>query len=83
MIYSGEQDTAKVAKVILCDPSKMAQLSHFPAIGLRPFASAAGAPPRGSAAADGDGLQVGRSGHRAPTGLLGVAAEDAARDDFR
>ena len=29
MIYSDEQDTAKVAKVILCDPSNMALLSHF------------------------------------------------------
>jgi hypothetical protein len=31
MIYIDEQDTARVAKVILCDPSKMAWLSRFPA----------------------------------------------------
>src|SRR5262245_14176661 len=29
MIYSGDQDTARVAKVILYDPSKMALLSRF------------------------------------------------------
>ena len=40
MIYSDEQDTAKVAKVILCDPSNMARLSRFPAFRLPPFASA-------------------------------------------
>ena len=34
MIYSDEQDTARVAKVILCDPSKMALLSRFPAFRL-------------------------------------------------
>jgi hypothetical protein len=30
MIYSGGQDTARVAKVILCDLLNMARLRHFP-----------------------------------------------------
>ena len=55
MIYSDEQDTAKVAKVILCDVSSRGLLSRFPALGVSEGRSWQGWAVDGSAAEAGEG----------------------------